>query len=600
MAYQSIAVSGSPGGSNNGAKARPKINRVRTGCLTCRRRRKKCDETRPACKACIKTNVVCEGYPARRVWGTRSVGKKSDSSKSSPVAYVEPLARPGEVLTRGESIDLDLMPFQEFGTYDEETFRPNDEATQWFNLPNMPQISPTYSHQHSTSLGNGTVDNEYNDLFPQANQSLGFNDHFVLSTPPISPFSSQQGTSSGLNVRRNGGFNSRCSSVAAEQRCIPPELPFLISGLESSLHKRLFYHFTRVMSKVLTTTNDDSNPMTSVVTPLALADSTLMQTLLSLAGAHLLKLQPGGASNELSTERYRLHKKALNAQTQRMQALKEASTAIIAQLPNHERDATFATSLLLCLCEICEGSADDGFRLHLGMAREFLSYTSTATLDPFLLEFFLYHDAIAQVTAPSSTGRLDCSTDLPNQTESVVGVQDGLLEYVTRISSLRCEAGTIQFPPKYDTIEKGLEIWEDLFRWKPKVTPCKDRELIAQIYQWALFIWLFSIIYPDGKSDPAVQGAVKWMTVGIGEIKSGQMACLLFPLFIVGSAAIRQEDRETVAKHFKRLRAYSSLGNVDLTFKVVEKMWEDHDAGLPRSWDWVMHLKKHGMNLLPT
>ncbi|KAL3480551.1 hypothetical protein BJX99DRAFT_18538 [Aspergillus californicus] len=37
-------------------------SRVRTGCLTCRRRRVKCDEAKPHCKRCTVSNRPCEGY----------------------------------------------------------------------------------------------------------------------------------------------------------------------------------------------------------------------------------------------------------------------------------------------------------------------------------------------------------------------------------------------------------------------------------------------------------------------------------------------------------------------------------------------------------
>ncbi|PNP58302.1 hypothetical protein THARTR1_01817 [Trichoderma harzianum] len=40
--------------------------RVRTGCLTCRKRRVKCDELKPVCKRCIKANVICDGYQKKR------------------------------------------------------------------------------------------------------------------------------------------------------------------------------------------------------------------------------------------------------------------------------------------------------------------------------------------------------------------------------------------------------------------------------------------------------------------------------------------------------------------------------------------------------
>ncbi len=40
--------------------------RTRTGCLTCRTRRVKCDEGRPSCKRCHDVNVECAGYEDKR------------------------------------------------------------------------------------------------------------------------------------------------------------------------------------------------------------------------------------------------------------------------------------------------------------------------------------------------------------------------------------------------------------------------------------------------------------------------------------------------------------------------------------------------------
>ena len=41
-------------------------SRARTGCLTCRRRRIKCDEARPVCFRCCNGNFLCEGYPQKK------------------------------------------------------------------------------------------------------------------------------------------------------------------------------------------------------------------------------------------------------------------------------------------------------------------------------------------------------------------------------------------------------------------------------------------------------------------------------------------------------------------------------------------------------
>ncbi|KEQ99490.1 hypothetical protein AUEXF2481DRAFT_179909 [Aureobasidium subglaciale EXF-2481] len=50
--------------------------RSKTGCKTCRRRKKKCDEARPGCQNCAKNNILCGGYETRKPWrkGARSKG----------------------------------------------------------------------------------------------------------------------------------------------------------------------------------------------------------------------------------------------------------------------------------------------------------------------------------------------------------------------------------------------------------------------------------------------------------------------------------------------------------------------------------------------
>lgn len=44
------------------------MGRSKTGCITCRRRKKKCDERKPTCVHCEKNNVQCEGYHPKDIW----------------------------------------------------------------------------------------------------------------------------------------------------------------------------------------------------------------------------------------------------------------------------------------------------------------------------------------------------------------------------------------------------------------------------------------------------------------------------------------------------------------------------------------------------
>ena len=43
-----------------------RMKRVKTGCLTCRKRRVKCDERKPTCLRCEVANVECDGYQSPR------------------------------------------------------------------------------------------------------------------------------------------------------------------------------------------------------------------------------------------------------------------------------------------------------------------------------------------------------------------------------------------------------------------------------------------------------------------------------------------------------------------------------------------------------
>ena len=586
------------------------ITRVRTGCFTCRKRKKKCDERRPVCANCQKTGVVCEGFPAQVLWETRAAARRA-SVISNTVRRANSAGFQTPVASSGQTPDFGLV-FVQDGTPANQ-IPPNDNQT--FGFMNQ--------HQFDEDL-----DFIFNQLEGPANISVS-PIPTQIAGDEVGSFHGKHGDSQGSLIAREDESNQQVAVMrnSSQQSYMPMELPFIISGVESAIQQRLFCHFTSVMSNLLTTNVGESNPMNSVVIPLALADRTVMDTLLCLAGSHLLKLKTNDTNEEVSLERRRLHEEALQTQSHRMQTLKSSSPSAESLYTLRDQEVLLATSLLLCLYEICEGIGDDAWRIYLDMAREVITFTSRSAdgsstnseivstadppetivteVDPFLLEFFLYHDSLASVTVPSIPvikPRLQNTADLADHDPYMIGVQDGLSEFITRISLLRAQADASPLQPDGAVVCKAVLIWQDLAHWKPEPFFSKERKLIAEFYQWALFIWLFSIVYPDGKADEKVQGAVQRVAAGMCEIKSGDgvMSCILFPLFVIGSAAISVQDRAAVSAQFRRLRAWSSLGNIDLTYRVVEKMWSDHDLGLPRSWDWVKQLERHGMSLLVT
>ncbi|KAJ5888494.1 hypothetical protein N7495_008535 [Penicillium taxi] len=87
----------------SGCQIKATKGRSKTGCITCRRRKKKCDETKPACLNCQKNAVVCEGYPPKEIWKSGRQ-KMADAARTQSLASV-PRSLP--VLIDGIETELD-------------------------------------------------------------------------------------------------------------------------------------------------------------------------------------------------------------------------------------------------------------------------------------------------------------------------------------------------------------------------------------------------------------------------------------------------------------------------------------------------------------
>lgn len=594
---------------NRQAGQKSNITRVRTGCFTCRKRKKKCDEKRPTCLNCQKTGIICEGYPQQVYWENRAAAR-----------------RPSEV---------SIVGTPESRLQHRTAQHAMKEQPQNADLVFIPPAGPPLMDPFQQSLPNG----EY-DYMHDANLDFMFDQLEEGSLLSSSSGSGQRITSTiagcetfNLLTPSSQPANFQSNLHTIQRSYIPNELPFLISGVESQLHRRLFCHFTGITTHTLSPSVQGGSPFNIVATPLAMRDANVMNTLLAVAGSHLMKIQGGdnGLNTDLNHERLRLHEEVMIVQTRRFQNFKSSSSAG-AICSKQDQEIIFATSLLLTLYDICEGSGSGGWQTHLDMAREVLikgsSRTgatpltptspisptasirstspkdsfSTTDINPFLLEFFQYHDAVSNVTTslPVNKPRFTSSADLSKHEPYMIGVRDGLMDFVFRISSLRAQAELSVHKPDGDVICKAVQLWEELSLWTPRETLSVERKLMSEYYQWALFVWLFSVVYPHGKSDLTVQSAVKRIAAGMCDITPGEgvMSCLLFPLFVIGSAAIDLDDKVAIRKQFHRLRSWSALGNIDIAYRVVEKMWLDYDLGLPGSWDWVKQMESHGISIL--
>ncbi len=64
--------------------------RSRKGCATCKRRHRKCDETRPRCFECLQSGLECEGYKLKLQWDVGIASRGHFRGAAAPVSTSSP------------------------------------------------------------------------------------------------------------------------------------------------------------------------------------------------------------------------------------------------------------------------------------------------------------------------------------------------------------------------------------------------------------------------------------------------------------------------------------------------------------------------------
>lgn len=122
-------------------------NRTKTGCQTCRKRKKKCDEGKPECKNCQRGGFVCEGYTNKTAWHT----KQGRTYNLQPKDYgdtggLAPRYGPGPRPGAKDMLTSRHRPPQSVYT---ETYQPPDYPRTTYNYSDSPNRPPVAQERSS-------------------------------------------------------------------------------------------------------------------------------------------------------------------------------------------------------------------------------------------------------------------------------------------------------------------------------------------------------------------------------------------------------------------------------------------------------------------
>ncbi|KAH8812650.1 fungal-specific transcription factor domain-containing protein [Xylogone sp. PMI_703] len=570
------------------------VRRDRTGCDTCKKRKKKCDEAKPKCSDCRRLNLPC----VRTIHGAASPPSpavaQSASSDDAPSSKIDP-----ELLQSAVSHPDQTSPSG--GIY------PVDEtAVAYRTRPVYQWLARRPSATSSSSVTDGV---EHTDDAKHEGGKAG------------SP-----GTEVGIVKIPSGSPARKLSWLPLDPMSIPYAL--ILNPLDQLTNRQdqhLFHHYTHVVSRSLSIASaDGDNPFLKMLMPLASASNAVMGALLALSATHL---KYNGGYPEIA-------QRGLNRQTAALISLNKLITSGLST--SFFREQALAAILLFCIIDIREGNSSK-WSWHIDAAKTVITadmQASELSLHtsswPFLLDVFEYVDYIITISKckpplinhedlrpEEGTRSLDTPSAPPHSTKglhynAIFGVARPLFRIIGQISELSSRRPE-RVDPEFDqwfrqtasVIESKLRNWtapypEDDSTSAPSPSSSTipaptnsetvfERDLreaahAALAIKWASLLRLHQIVEGYDLPHPVPSECLQHILNNLNHIRVGSPveSLMVFPLTMAGSVALSKDDRMTIRSRWLIIERTIGFGNLAKGGRMQEKVWNDMDEELSR------------------
>ncbi|KAA8568237.1 hypothetical protein EYC84_008619 [Monilinia fructicola] len=373
---------------------KPKQSKSRNGCITCKGKRLKCDETKPSCQQCHKRSVKCGGYKKDFKW--RPFEEATYTNKPAPPP---PKKRDSIVLDESPDIHTVISPIAS----DDSATTPHEEETQMQDSFFGAAVPSPSTFDVSTSLP---------DLHS------GFSPIFDMSTPTFSHDSLQRPrieadsvTSSLSSMFEDTGLvtptRSTMSPFQAQSRS-PTASPIGFSPMyrqpdvPAGSPEMLMLRFDKQTCGILSVKDGPTeNPWRTLVWPLARDSPALYHAIASMTAFHTSKEKPA-------------------LRVDGMEHMRRSIRSLATGIEKMRTDTALATTLVLAFAESWDQHISTGIE-HLRGAKILVNQAlikhnkrglvgdDLARLK-FLCNTWVYMDVIARLTSIDD----DDSTDFEN------------------------------------------------------------------------------------------------------------------------------------------------------------------------------------------
>lgn len=598
---------------------------MQTGCLMCKRRKKKCDETKPRCGDCRRLCLDCAWPPERHGKpkpgsGFADEAVKEDSNCDDGI--VEPMPSSSIISQLPEAVIRDI-PVRKSPSAS------SSSSGRHGSFDNQSQ----YSHaSHNSQLGYSNYANfnqpvEQTAIMTVATSSMAMPSSSTMPvtsgiigelTPDMPPeklswdmSASPPAWLESITPISNGSPTASIDSAPPPQS-LSIYVPQLMPQLSAPQDRALLNHYSTIVSSILSRRASTENPYNSYLLPMAQSNDLVLHCILALSANHWRKLQPAMGDRGL------LHKSKAT----------QALAGLLPHVDTTSADIALVSSLLLCMTELFDGTSE-GWKLHLKGAKRLLIALRKQQGDiltghyKFLLRLARFLDSAATTstcrpplmgTEAAEAQALDTWSSTPDEEDSAVyGIPKELFHLVDRINTLAelrstrvDQASETAFRRHASEIEHRINNWSyeygGMSRAVSTLTPATEDVLHATLaFEYAIRLRLHQIVEGYELTDPKVGKYVDGILECVQKIRYGSPleSCILFPLVMAGGSCWKLEHRVIIQDRLLVMERTCGFGYVYNARDLVERVWSRRDqsegTGAIVNWARIRYYEMHGL-----
>ncbi|KAK9242489.1 fungal-specific transcription factor domain-containing protein [Lipomyces tetrasporus] len=623
-----------PGTSGGVDKPKVKQSKSRNGCVTCKTKRLKCDETKPTCLQCQKRKVECGGYKKDFKW---RLFEESSIVKHRPKAPVESTLVESITSTSSPTSDAtattalftsaeptpkpEIVDFQQL-TQDTERISAQSDGPLTITSPTTEFVfplttgedcippstpllpigmSPTdfVQMEYAPALSQGPLTDE-----PSSSITLGDNSWNMFAPTIILPPDEEEDTPRVHSIDPSG-------PVDEASLIMIPALP----SLDSQTRTALFFH-TSTCGVMSIKDTPSENPWRSLFWPLSHTHKALHHGIAAMANFHAAATYPSFRIEGVDHMRI---------------AIRELVVGLNNNMPS---DVALATTLTLAFAEAWDRHISTGIAHLRGakiLIRQFVtsrrvlplsvqqSPSEQARLSRFktLYNAWMYTAVMAKLTSDDEN---ETGGPVEMQDEHDIFAQDGydqvvdplmgcaqsLFPIIGKVASL---VRHVRLSGRDDIYVAGaIALKKELEMWMPSpqapYIACDDPAFdsssciaTAHAYKYATLLYLYQCVpslaehcAPSRPSSaasvpsirqvfamrekPTTRLAAKVLELLLS-VPTSSRTCVvhIFPLLSAACEVDTEPMREIAQRRWVELSRLLRMGNVDRAFDVVEEVW---------------------------